>query len=599
MNTATKGTTSRASSAFTSLFRRVGGWGSQHKYSPLDHDGEASEGGGTSESQTQALLPNGESTDDDNLDEESQLQPQKQRSLLYRLVWGDPNKIFVKLVMLLLMVPLFSYLAAASIRVLSPNPVPCDTPELGYQCDRKTTHTWGQYSPFFSVPSEISPSVPDGCRLTFAQVLSRHGARFPTPGKAAAISAVLTKIKTSATWYARDSKFIKNYNYVLGVDHLTAFGEQEMVNSGIKLYQRYSSLIRDYTDPGSLPFVRASGQERVIASAENFTTGLYSALLADKQPPSSALPLPQQEMLIISEAPTANNTMHHGLCRAFEDSITGDEAQAKFIAANFPPITARLNTQFRGVTLSDTDVVSLMDLCPFDTVAYPPPSLTTASSLSEGPNKRISPFCTLFNPQDFTIYDYLQSLGKYYGYGPGNSLASTQGVGYVNELLARLTRSPVVDNTTTNSTLTGNEETFPLNRTVYADFSHDNDMMGILTALRLFEGVSPMSNETIPEKYGKTGDDGLTEKDLFKVGWQVPFAGRVYFEKMVCDSDADGDGKIDENEEKEEMVRILVNDRVVRLNGCGADEEGRCRLGKFVESMEFARKGGDWGRCFG
>ena len=372
-----------------------------------------------------------------------------------------------------------------------------------------------------------------------------------------------------------------------------------MVNSGIKLYQRYSSLIRDYTDPGSLPFVRASGQERVIASAENFTTGFYSALLADKQPPSSALPLPQQEMLIISEAPTANNTMHHGLCRAFEDSITGDEAQAKFIAANFPPITARLNTQFRGVTLSDTDVVSLMDLCPFDTVAYPPSSLTTASSLSEGPNKRISPFCTLFNPQDFTIYDYLQSLGKYYGYGPGNSLASTQGVGYVNELLARLTRSPVVDNTTTNSTLTGNEETFPLNRTVYADFSHDNDMMGILTALRLFEGVSPMSNETIPEKYGKTGDDGLTEKDLFKVGWQVPFAGRVYFEKMVCDSDADGDGKIDENEEKEEMVRILVNDRVVRLNGCGADEEGRCRLGKFVESMEFARIGGDWGRCFG
>lgn len=491
-------------------------------------------------------------------------------------------------------------------RVLSPHTTPCDTPELGYQCDQKTTHTWGQYSPFYSVPSEISPSVPSGCRLTFAQVLSRHGARFPTAGKGAAISAVLTKIKTSATWYAPDLEFIKNYNYVLGVDHLTAFGEQEMVNSGIKYYQRYSSLIRDYTDPASLPFVRASGQERVIASAENFTTGFYSALLADKEPPSSALPLPQPEMLIISEAPTANNTMHHGRCRAFEDSTTGDEAQSKFIAATFPPITARLNSQLKGVTLSNTDVLSLMDLCPFDTVAYPPSSLTTSSSLSQGPNKqynkRISPFCSLFTASDFTKYDYFQSLGKYYGYGPGNSLAATQGVGYVNELLARLTRSPVVDHTTTNSTLDGNEETFPLNRTLYADFSHDNDMMGILTALRLFENISPMDNTTVPENYGKTGDDGVKERDLFKVGWQVPFAGRVYFEKMVCDVNGDGDGRIDDDDEgeekkEEELVRIVVNDRVVKLQGCDADKEGRCKLDKFVESMAFARKGGEWEKC--
>lgn len=83
------------------------GGGSQHKYSPLGHDGD------DSESQTQ-LLP-GESTAED-LDEESQLQQQnKKRGLLYRLVWGDPNKIFVKLIMFLLMVPLFSYLAAASL----------------------------------------------------------------------------------------------------------------------------------------------------------------------------------------------------------------------------------------------------------------------------------------------------------------------------------------------------------------------------------------------------------------------------------------------------------------------------------------------------
>jgi hypothetical protein len=37
----------------------------------------------------------------------------------------------------------------------------------------------------------------------------------------------------------------------------------------------------------------------------------------------------------------------------------------------------------------------------------------------------------------------------------------SEGVGYVNELIARLTDSPVVDETSTNTTLDGNAETFP------------------------------------------------------------------------------------------------------------------------------------------
>jgi hypothetical protein len=46
------------------------------------------------------------------------------------------------------------------------------------------------------------------------------------------------------------------------------------------------------------------------------------------------------------------------------------------------------------------------------------------------------------------------------------------------------------------------------------------------------------------------------------------------------------------------MVRVLVNDRVMKLRGCGADERGMCTLGRFVESMAFARGDGRWERCF-
>ncbi|KAK1977538.1 histidine phosphatase superfamily [Colletotrichum cereale] len=72
----------------------------------------------------------------------------------------------------------------------------------------------------------------------------------------------------------------------------------------------------------------------------------------------------------------------------------------------------------------------------------------------------------------------------------------------------------------------------------------------------------------------------------FQTSWLIPFAARMYVEKMKC------------GETDEEMIRVLINDRVMPLSGCGADELGLCTLGRFVESMEFSRRGGHWGKCF-
>lgn len=49
-----------------------------------------------------------------------------------------------------------------------------------------------------------------------------------------------------------------------------------------------------------------------------------------------------------------------------------------------------------------------------------------------------------------------------------------QCVGYINELIARLTAQNVSDDTQMNSTLDSSPDAFPLNRTLYADFSHDS-----------------------------------------------------------------------------------------------------------------------------
>ncbi len=147
----------------------------------------------------------------------------------------------------------------------------------------------------------------------------------------------------------------------------------------------------------------------------------------------------------------------------------------------------------------------------------------------------------------------------------------------MNELLARLTGTPVVDHTSTNSTLDSSGATFPLHRTLYADFSHDNDMTGILAALGVYNRTAQLSTTKIERAEINGG---------YSASWTVPFAARIYVEKMSCG----GTG--------EELVRILVNDRVVPLQGCGADALGRCTLSRFVDRPELRPERGLWNLCF-
>ncbi|KAH9883245.1 acid phosphatase [Xylariomycetidae sp. FL2044] len=445
----------------------------------------------------------------------------------------------------------------------------CDSVYKGFQCETDVSHSWGQYSPFYSVPSNISASTPEGCEITFAQMLSRHAARDPTAGKTLAYAAVVDQIHNGVVDYSKKYKFIKNYNYSLGADQLTLFGEQQMVNSGVKFYKRYEHLARNIT-----PFVRTAGQERVVYSALNWTQGFHEARSKDKHADSpDAWPY---RMLIIPEGEEFNNTLSHESCPAFEQAKDRGTAAQNIWADIFAtPITERLNEGLPGANLTNQETLYMMDLCPFETVAHD--------------RGRLSPFCYLYTVDEWHGYDYYQSLGKWYGFGDGNPpLGPTQGVGFVNELVARLTGQPVQDHTTTNSTLDGSERTFPLDGVLYADFSHDNDMAGVFAALGLYNGTKPLSNTT---KESPTALGG------YSASWTVPFAARMYVEKMRCEEGGGGDEER-EGEEEEELVRILVNDRVIPLENCDADGLGRCALSKFVDSLAFARDGGRWDLCY-
>lgn len=341
-----------------------------------------------------------------------------------------------------------------------------------------------------------------------------------------------------------------------------------MVDSGTKFYRRYESLASK-----NPIFVRSSSSSRVVESAENFTQGYFSSCDKDTKcnqggdfPNTIDFPyVGTPDFIVISEASGSNDTLNPSTCYQYEngyESNTNSKAEKKWEKIFVPAIQTRVNSNMVGANLSTSEIVDLMDLCPFNTVA-------TA-------NGTISPFCSLFTQTEWTQYNYLRSLDKWYADGPGNYLGATQGVGFVNELIARLTDKPVADETSTNHTLDSNQVTFPLNRTLYADFSHEDPITSILTAFGLFNGTAQLANKT---------QESLEQTNGFSAATIVPFASRTYFEKMACPG------------QSEELVRIIVNDRVFPLETCNADALGRCTLSNFVQSLSFAMDNGYWSQC--
>lgn len=355
------------------------------------------------------------------------------------------------------------------------------------------------------------------------------------------------------THYAKGFEFIKDFELDLVPDQLTWYGEEEMVDLGGDLYKRYRDLAE-----GAEPFVRASGSDRVVASAHNFTQGFY-----DTQNRNGADF--EKDILVIPEADGYNNTLDHGTCAYFEDGpgkALGVAKQRQWKEKWIPAIQSRLNGKLQNADLTLDETAYLMDLCPFMTVS--------------SPTLELSKVCSLFTQAEWAGYDYYQSLEKWYVYGPGRKLGPTQGVGFVNELIARLTGNAVDDHTTTNSTLDSSPTTYPLDRKIYADFSHDNTLMAIYSALGLYNGTDNLPLDHV-----------VPPRDLagFSASWAVPFGARMYVEKLEC------------LHSSEALIRVLVNGRVVSLQGCDADEPGRCTLSSFVESLSFARNGGRWSEC--
>ncbi|KAF8704572.1 histidine acid phosphatase family, partial [Rhizoctonia solani] len=428
-----------------------------------------------------------------------------------------------------------------------------------YQLDANIAHYLGPYGPRYTVPSKISSEIPKGCSVTMINILQRHGARYPTKGSGAGIDASLAKLKGVAAISEPSLKFISTFNYTYVADQLNDFGRKQSYISGQIIAKKYASL-------GTAKFVRAAQKDRIVESARWWKQGFQGGSF---DVPITSLPQPDVSIII---SDTSNNTLNVQTCVTAEaiDPAPGDIASGDWLGRFAPPVTKRLNQLLPGAGLNDNDTINLMSLCGFDTAAR---------------NGSASPWCGAFDQSVWRNNEYYYDLEKYYSKSYGSPYARSQGAGWVNELLSRLTNTPVEDYTTTNSTLDSNPATFPIGSSaprIFADFSSDNNIAMILSALGILRDAKPLP---------PSGPIPSSSTQQFVVSKLVPFAGSTVVEKLSCPALP-----------AKEYVRIIINDAVIPLTGltpCGKQgaTEGLCALDKFVESQAYAKAGGNWTTC--
>ncbi|KIK96012.1 hypothetical protein PAXRUDRAFT_139439 [Paxillus rubicundulus Ve08.2h10] len=409
---------------------------------------------------------------------------------------------------------------------------------------------WGNLSPMFSVESfglpKASPLIPEECGINQVFFLTRHGARYPTSGSGPTDFAARIHAAASQSDFTVSGplEFLATWTYNLGAEILTPFGRQQLFNSGVAFRNRYGRLLNAFTD---LPVWRTTSEDRMVDSALNFAAGFFDI--------RSYQASYHQEIIV--EANGFNNTLapYETCTNANLDAIGnyGSAQAAKWAEVYLQSALSRLQPLITGYNLTITDLINMQSTCAYEVVAL-------------GSSK----FCDLFTSAEWEGFEYHSGQYRFwYSDGPGNPTAAAQGLGYVQELIARLTQTPItVWNSTTNSTLDSSNITFPLYQPIFVDATHDVVIANILTALNF---TSLAANGPLPT-------DHIPPNRSYIVSQIAPFAANLIAQVISCPAGKDPT-----------HIRFILNDGILPMTGikgCTEDPNGLCSLSSFISGMQ-------------
>ncbi|KIV97146.1 hypothetical protein PV10_00928 [Exophiala mesophila] len=425
----------------------------------------------------------------------------------------------------------------------------------------------GHLSSYFPNPVGFGVNeypVPPGSNISQVHLLHRHGSRYPTGSASVAVFGQkiyhLTTNKT-ASW-SGELSFLQNWKYQLGAETLVTRGHQELFDSGVLFYYNYGQLYNTSTKI----IARTTSQDRMRKSAEYFMAGFFGLDWTNNV-----------TLEIIIEQDGLNNSLsgasHCNNSNSYR-AEGGNNASLIWENMYLANATQRFRSMSGDYNWTVADSYNAQTLCPYETVAF-----------------GYSAWCELFTFEEWQGFEYSIDLQFNGNNGFASPTGRGVGIGWVEELYERLQGqlpNLPAGSTNINTTLDEMNSTFPLNQTLYFDFSHDTNIMSVITAFGLKQFAQPL-----PET-GPPADQQLV------VSHVTPFAARMVWEiikapypvKAIRPSGTNTSTSdfYDKNGNATTYVHLSLNQRTVPLHRsyaeCQQRDDGWCELSTILQVFD-------------
>ncbi|CAK7264996.1 hypothetical protein SEPCBS57363_001356 [Sporothrix epigloea] len=463
---------------------------------------------------------------------------------------------------------------------------------------------WGELAPYADNAEDYfgvnDVGVPQGCGLEQAHLLQRHAQRFDTDWGDESLMGSNFAAKVAAVKQPNFSgplAFLNSYEYLMSESYLTGIGASTEFGLGVNFWNRYGRLLYNATagqvafnatspaalDASSKPVLRTTSNSRMWNSQISWALGFFGPSFRptkDIDPTLSNWTAPFRA-IVIPEGGTENNTLaSYDSCA--NDNIEpmidmGDVKMKPYVEKYLVAAARRMRAYVPpGFNITATDAYAMQSLCAYETAAFGE-----------------SAFCSLFTLDEWAGFEVTHDAQYYYDYSYGNPTSRAQGIGYVQELIARLTNQYItVSNTSVNSTLTNNAEDFPLGAKFYADFTHDDIIVSVLTAMSIdYLHDAPSLSQWPPNPNRNFVLSSLT-----------PFGGHLVAEVFGCKSAAPEavtahttvyskkSTGYDAAKASHKFVRLRLNNGILPLNTirgghCAGRTDGFCAIKDFLASQ--------------
>ena len=453
---------------------------------------------------------------------------------------------------------------------------------------------WANLKPYEDVPTRKfgvkDTGLPEGCQIEQVQILHRHAARYPPSVELPALTAFAAHVagRTPGESFRGPMKFLNTWSLRISKDSLLPTGVSMAYKSGTDFWNNYGRILYDavpgqtsYNATGqNIPLVRCNTLPRVSDTAKAWADGFFGQYNATSK--YSLLPIPY--------ALNQNNTLASYIsCVNFIIPTSGINKALSPLDAIVPLYLVNASRRLseyapQSVNLSEHDAFDMQQLCVYEYF-----------SLGS------SDFCKLFTLREWKGYEYLLD-SYYYNYASfGSVVGRALGIGILKEMLARL--EGVFINTSQssiNATLDSNPETFPLNQKIYADFSHDFMIWGILAAMSM-----DYFRKSLPVTYPPPPNS----QRHFRLADVTPYAARFVIEKIGCNSPrpvarhlsvtqySASQYNYSASTASHKFVRIRLNNAILPLNTIRGGKckvagrtDGLCPLTNFLDSQADAER---------